>query len=275
VTPPAVHLHFTDPYRSRASPIHQLDPRVKFVLTVAFILAAALAPAGAWPVYVLLLALALSAAVLSDLGLGYVLKRSLLVSPFALAALPVLFTLDGPPILSVALGPWQITATWTGLERFASVLAKSWTSVQMAILLTASTPFPQLLAAMRAVGVPRLLVSTFSLMWRYLFVLVDEAMRLMRARASRSGHPDQPGARPGGSLAWRARVTGGMAGSLFVRSYERADRIYAAMLSRGYDGEVRGFPLPAMTAGAWTALIGGLGVLAGLTAAGLAVWGGR
>ncbi len=270
-----MHLHFTDPYRAGASLVHRLDPRVKFVFTVAFILATALAPIGAWPVYILLLALALSAAVLSDLGLGYVLKRSLLVSPFALAALPVVFTIAGPPIAALALGPWQITATWPGLERFVSVLAKSWISVQMAILLTASTPFPQLMAAMRAVRVPRLLVSTFGLMWRYLFVLVDEAMRLMRARASRSGHPDQPGAKAGGSLAWRARVTGGMAGNLFVRSYERADRIYAAMLSRGYDGEVRGFPLPPLTAGARGVFILGLGVLVVLTALGLAVWGGK
>ena len=268
-----MHLHFTDPYRPRASPIHQLDPRVKFVLTVAFILATSLTPIGAWPVYVILLAIAVSAAILSDLGVGYVMKRSLLVSPFVLAALPLLFTTAGTAIAVVPIGPWTLTATWQGLERLISVLAKSWISVQMAILMTASTPFPQLLMAMRAVKVPQLLVSTFGLMWRYLFVLVDEAGRLMRARASRSGNPGRPDAKTGGSVVWRARVTGGMAGNLFLRSYERADHIYAAMVSRGYDGEARGFPLPRLSPAAWSVLAAGLGMLGALVGVGYWVWG--
>ena len=68
----------------------------------------------------------------------------------------------------------------------------------------------------------------------------------MRARAARSGQSTATGAKTGGSLAWRARVTGGMAGSLFLRALERSDRIYMAMVSRGYDGEVRTIPLPGL-----------------------------
>jgi cobalt/nickel transport system permease protein len=134
--------------------------------------------------------------------------------------------------------------------------------VQAAIVLATSTPFPDLLAAMRAVGIPRLLVAIFGLMWRYLFVLADETLRMVRARASRSGHTDQPGLRPGGSLAWRARVTGGMAGSLFLRAFERSDRIYMAMVSRGYDGEVRAAPLPKLAPSSLLALGVGLAMLA-------------
>jgi len=115
--------------------------------------------------------------------------------------------------------------------------------------------------AMRAVKIPRLLVAVFGLMWRYLFVLVDEALRLMRARAARSGETGQPGTKPGGRLAWRARVAGGMAGNLFMRAFERSDRIYVAMLSRGYDGEVRATPLPALNQAGWLVLILGLAVL--------------
>jgi cobalt/nickel transport system permease protein len=118
--------------------------------------------------------------------------------------------------------------------------------VQVAIVLAASTPFPQLLVAMRAIRMPRLIVAIFGLMWRYLFVLADEVLRLLRARASRSGAPQSPGARVGGTLVWRARVTGGMAGNLLVRSFDRGEHIYAAMAARGYDGEVRSFPLPAI-----------------------------
>lgn len=256
-----MHVHFLDPYRSGGSLLHKLDPRVKFILALAFILAVSLTPTGAWPVYVLLLALAISAAVLSELGVGYALKRALLALPFVLAALPVIFTLDGPALLRLPLGPWTLTATQPGLARFVSIALKSWISMQAAILLAATTPFPDLMTAMRAVGLPRLLVAIFGLMWRYLFVLVDEVIRLSRARVSRSGQSDRPGLRPGGSLAWRAQVTGGMAGSLFLRAFERSDRIYVAMLSRGYDGEVRAAPLPPLGGSARLGLAAGLTLL--------------
>lgn len=136
------------------------------------------------------------------------------------------------------MGPWLVTATGPGVVRFVSIVIKSWLSVQAAILLAATTSFPDLLAAMRAVHVPRLLVAVLAMMWRYLFVLSDEALRLMRAREARSASDGLHG-RTGGSLVWRGKVTGGMVGSLFVRSLERGERIHAAMTARGYDGEVR------------------------------------
>lgn len=259
-----MHVHFLDPYRHRASPLHRLDPRVKFVLTLAFILAAALTPPGAWPVYILLFAIVLAVEILSELGVVYVLKRAVLALPFVLAALPITFTTQGAPLLEIPIWHWTLVITQEGLVRFISIALKSWISVQAAILLAASTPFPDLLVAMRAVRIPRLLVAIFGLMWRYLFVLVDEALRLLRARAARSGHADQPGLRPGGGVAWRARVAGGMAGNLFMRAFERSDRIYVAMVSRGYDGEVRTTPLPALTSVSWLILVTGLFVLGAL-----------
>ena len=241
-----MHVHFLDPYQHRVSPIHRLDPRVKFVLALAFILTAALIPPGGWPAYILLFSIILSVEVASKLGVRYVQKRAVLAAPFVLAALPLIFTVEGHSLASLPLGPWVLTVSLEGVERFASIAIKSWLSVQAAIVLAASTPFPQLLAAMRAVRVPKLLVAIFGLMWRYLFVLADETLRLLRARAARSGTADLPGVKPGGSVAWRARVTGGMAGNLFLRAFERSDRIYMAMLSRGYDGDVRTLPLPAL-----------------------------
>jgi len=109
-------------------------------------------------------------------------------------------------------------------------------------------------------------VAVFGLMWRYLFVLVDEAMRLMRARDSRSGALD-PARRVGGSIAWRARAAGGMAGNLFMRSFERGDRIYDAMAARGYDGEVRSMSHPALAQASLAVLVAGLFLLALLFAA--------
>jgi cobalt/nickel transport system permease protein len=268
-----MHVHFLDPYRPLTSPIHALDARIKFVLTVAFILTASLTPIGAWPVYILLLAIILSVEILSGLGVGTVQKRAALALPFVLAALPVIFTNPGEALFSLPIGGWTLTASVPGLERFASVALKSWLSVQAAVVLSACTPFPDLLHAMRAVGIPRLLVGMFGLMWRYLFVLVDEALRMLRARAARSGFTTAPGGRIGGSLAWRARVTGGMAGNLFLRAFERSDRIYVAMLSRGYDGEVRTLPLPRFTSRNWLLLAMSLALLGLLLITGVFLWG--
>lgn len=267
-----MHIHFLDPYRPGHSPVHRLDARLKLVLALAFILSAGLAPDGAWPAYALWLSLITSAEALSELGIAYVLKRAALALPFVLAALPLVFTLDGQPAFNLAIGPWELAISQPGLERFLSLAFKSWVSVQAAILLSATTSFPDLLVAMRALRIPRLLVAIFGLMWRYLFVLADEALRLVRARVARSGESGLPGIKSGGRLAWRARVAGGMAGSLFLRAFERSDRIYMAMVARGYDGEVRAFPLPGLTGGQWTMLTAWIGLLAALLALAHLLW---
>jgi cobalt/nickel transport system permease protein len=264
-----MHVHFLDPYRPRSSPIHRLDGRVKFVLTLSFILTATLLPARAWAAYGALLGLILLVELLSTLGVGYVLKRSALAFPFVLAALPVIFTAKGTILAQLPLG---LSVTRVGLERFASIALKSWLSVQAAVVLAASTPFPDLLMAMRAVRLPRLLVALFGLMWRYLFVFADEVLRLTRARSARSGQSDLTGAKIGGSVAWRARVTGGMAGNLFLRAFERSDRIYMAMLARGYDGDVRTLPLPAIRHVHWLVLVAGLALLILLLGLGFLYW---
>ncbi len=232
-----MHAHWIDQYRPKASPVHQLDARVKLVLTLFYILAASLMPVGAWPAYGLLFVLVLGLTLLSRLGLSLVQRRALVALPFALAAVTVVFNGDGPTAFTLTLGPWHLRASQPGLARFASIMLKSWLSVQMAVILAGTTPFPDLMAAMRSLRFPPILVSVVTFMWRYVFVMADEALRLSRARDARSAA--RPGSKSGGSLAWRARVVGGMAGNLFLRSYERSERIYQAMVARGYQGELR------------------------------------
>src|SRR5512137_2576058 len=110
-----MHVHFIDPYHPGDSPIHRLDPRIKLLLAIFFILTNALLPTSAWPVYILLLALILSVELLSELGVSYVLKRSLLALPFVLAALPLIFTIPGPTLLSLPVGPVTIHLSLNGL----------------------------------------------------------------------------------------------------------------------------------------------------------------
>ncbi len=229
-----LHVHAFDAYRPRPSAIHRLDARVKLVTALAFIVATVLLPDGAWPAFVLQEALALGAIVLSQVGVRFVLRRAAVALPFALAAVTVAFSTPGHALAVAAVGPMTLTLTDSGLVRFVSIMLKAWMAVQAAILLASSTPFPDLLQAMRGLGLPRVLVAIVGFTYRYLFVIADEALRLLRARAARSGTPEGRG---GGSVLWRARVTGSMAGSLFLRSLERSERVYVAMQARGYDGE--------------------------------------
>ncbi len=264
--------NFLDLYREGTSPVHRLDGRAKLLVTAAFIVCASLLPAVHWPAYLGMAALALAAVVISEVPLRVALARSLVALPFALVAAASLpFLRPGTPLFTLAVGRWRATATDAGLLALGAVLARSWLSVLAAGLLTATTPFTDLLAALQGLGLPRLLAALMSFMYRYVFVLADEAERLARARTARSGVAlclasagDDAGglpalhARAGGSLAWRAHVLGGMIGNLFVRSYERSERIYQAMLARGFDGQIRRLPTAAAGgAGAKAASPGG------------------
>lgn len=207
---------------------------MKLAFTLAFIIFLGLTPFGAWPAYILFLALTLSITLLSRLSLGLILKRALLALPFALAAFPIIFTGPPPRVDLPFLRTLNISFSPEGLVRFVSITIKSWISLQAALLLSATTRISDLLTAFQQLRVPKLFVAIIGLMWRYLFLISDEVTRMLRARTSRSAIA--PGSRGGGNVFWRAKVTGGMAGSIFLRSIERSDRVYSAMLSRGYNG---------------------------------------
>ena len=239
-----------DPYLPGSSIVHQLDAKTKLLLALGFIFTTAAMPERAREVYAVLLLVTLSTAYLANIRIITLLKRSLFAFPFILAALPVLFTLPGDSYLTFPLGKYSLAVSTSGLNRFLAICLKTWLCVQAATLLTATTQMPRLLAALGALHVPKVLVAAAALMWRYLFVISEEAVRLMRARASRSAQ--FAGHRSGGSILWRAKVTGGMAGSLFLRSLERSEKVYNAMRSRGYDGKIR--TLPAVKAERGTSL---------------------
>jgi len=231
-----MHFDAFDRYHDTDSFIHRLDPRVKVVVTVGFILSNALLPDGAWMAFGLAWLFLLFTNALSELGILFTLRRSLIALPFALVAVTVLFSIPGNPLASFHFLFWDLIITDAGLLRFESILVRSWLSVQMAILLVATARFPDIVHALEHLRVPSILTTIIAFLYRYLFVLVDEVFRLLRAREARSAAI--PGVRAGGSVAWRAGVAGNMAGQLFLRSYERSDRVYNAMLARGYTGRL-------------------------------------
>ncbi len=228
-------VRFIERYQAGSSLVHNTDARLKLVLTLAYVFAATLTPVGHWLAFGLLAAPLAVAVAVSRLPVLLVLRRSALALPFIVVAVPLLFTKEGDTLFT--LQPFGWTASQEGLEAVLTILTKSGLSVIAAIILTATTPALELLRAMRALAVPHILVATVSFMYRYLFVIADEAQRLLRARDSRSARLE--GRKCGGSIWWRAGVLGHMVGSLFLRSYERSERVYAAMQARGYDGELR------------------------------------
>ena len=252
-----MHADLFDRYHHGESSVHRLEPRVKVILTVTFIVSNALLPDGAWLAFGVVWSFILAINVLAHLGLGFSLKRSFIALPFALAAISSIFTIHGTPLAEWHLLMWTLIPTDAGLLRFFSILIRSWLSVQVAILLVAVTTFPDLIHALEHLRVPKILTTIIAFLYRYLFVLTDEVLRLLRARQSRSAAA--PGQRSGGSIAWRAKVAGHMTGQLFLRSYERSDRIYNAMLARGYQGQIRTLHPHTLTRRDW--LIGALSIL--------------
>ncbi len=202
-----MHRALLEPYQHQRSVIHRLPAGLKAGGALAFVLAVVLLPRAAWPAYAAGAALLLLLAGLSRIPPLALARRLLLVEPFAL----------GVALLSL-LQP-------NGLTIFAVTLTKSTLCLFCMVLLSATTRFSAILRVLWRIRVPSLLVTTLALMHRYLFVLADETGCMVRARRSRTFTRDR-------ASAWRSSAS--VIAHLFIRSSERAERIYMAMCARGW-----------------------------------------
>jgi len=151
--------------------------------------------------------------------------------PFVLLiALSVPFFKGGEVAGSYNILLWQVSVTYSGLQVLWNILAKAWLSILSLILLPSTTRITDLLIGLERMCMPRVMIMILSFMYRYIFVLIDEVMRMKQARNSRNF---------GESRLRQLRTIGNMTGTLFIRSYERGERVYAAMLARGFDGHSR------------------------------------
>lgn len=215
--------------------LHRIDSRVKLIVVVLFAFAATAIPEGHWLAFAAFGLFVVAAIAVSELPPFLVVRRSLLAAPFVLAAVPLIFTRPGEAVATVPIIGWSVSDA--GLIAVASILLKSWLAVLLAVVLTSTTRPLDLIRGLERLRVPRILASTVFFMYRYLFVIGAEGQRMMRARESRSAVA--PGIAAGGAITWRARVLGNMVGTLFIHSFSRSERIFAAMQARGYDGTVR------------------------------------
>jgi cobalt/nickel transport system permease protein len=255
-----------DHYQDAGTFVHRLDPRVKFLAVLLFIIGVAITQPPAWWAYGAFFVLAGALALVSRTPLGYLVKRSLIVEPFVFfVAIFVPFFHPGGVLAQASLGGWHITVYREGTLLFFGIMIKAWLSIVALILLAATTRLTDLLRGLERLRLPRIMVMILSFMYRYIFVLVEEVGRLRTARDSR-GYG-------GGTRRHRIRTVGMMTGTLFIRSYERGERIYNAMLSRGYDGRLRSVRRLALSAADVAFLAGsGAAVVAVTALAHLGAW---
>ena len=198
---------FIDRYSRLDTPIHRLPAALKLAAALATVTLTAVLPPGAWASFGVIALFLLTIAALSRIPPRFLLWRLLALEPLALGVAGLaIFQPHGGRI-------------------FATMVVKTTLCLLAMILLSNTTAFSALLGVMQRARVPGLLVSTLALMYRFMFVLADEAQRMRRARASRTF-------RPGRWWSWKTLAT--VIGQLFVRSTERAERVYAAMAARGW-----------------------------------------
>jgi len=229
------------------SPIHRLDPRVKLLVAAANIVAVVSFPryeiAGLLPYF----ALPLFAMILGGIPPGLLLSRILVASPFALGVGVLNPVFDRTPV--PVFGVWELAGGWVS---FASLLLRFLLTVGTGVILVATTSMPRVAGAMARLGFPRGFIMQLLVLYRYLFVLVEEALRLVRARNLRSF-----GGRGRGLSTYRHLLA-----ALFVRTTARAGRIHRAMLARGFDGELRTLAARRLRATDMAALLAGTGFAA-------------
>lgn len=221
--------------------MHRLDPRAKLIAMIGAVVLIVLTPPAAVISFACYAVILFSLLLVARVPLAFALMRLLTVLPcILLVAISIPFVKQGEVAGSFTRGAWHVSVTHEGIALFWSVLVKSALSLLCMVVLSATTRFDRMLRGLEMLHVPRLLIMILSFMYRYLFLISDDLMRMLRAKSARG---------PGGAPLLQMRTMAGMLGTLFVRAYERAERVYCAMCSRGFDGSMAAVAVPGVRAG--------------------------
>ena len=209
---------FLDKYAGLNTVLHRLDPRSKIIaFTFSLIMVVSETKVGEYHfvVYYLILAILI---IISKVSLIFILKRTLMTSPFI--------------IITAASIPFSFWLTNGFIDNNSITLAilvilKALFAIILLTLLTSIEKFHILLAGFRKLKMPALFGIISAMMYRYIFILIDELHRTRFARESRS---------PGNYVSNRFKIYGNQAAVIFIRSWNRADMVYQSMLARGFNG---------------------------------------
>ena len=211
-------------------PLHHVPGAHKIAAAVAWVLVVTLTPRDAFWAFGAHAVCIGAVIVFARLPLGHVLRRLVIEIPFVVfaCALPLIGRGERVDVLGLSLSTRGLWAMW-------AILAKATLGVAASIVLASTTSTTELLRGLERLRVPALFVAICGFMIRYTDVLLDELRRMRIARMSRGHDP---------RWLWQTRAIAATAGTLFVRSFERGERVHVAMLSRGYQGRMPAFDAP-------------------------------
>jgi cobalt/nickel transport system permease protein len=224
---------YMDKYTQLDSPIHRLDARAKILAVLIYIATVisiprteilSLVPFAIYPVILVTIA---------GIPLRALLKHAVIVSPFILSLAIFAPVFDQTPVGEI--GGWTVTAGWLAC---GNLIIKFFLTVLATLSLAATTRFDRLLLGLERLGMPRAMVMQLSFLYRYLFLLVEEAFQMKQARDARNFH------RAPFKRRWMA--VRGIIAVLFIKTLARAERVYAAMVARGFTGSIRSFYKPKL-----------------------------
>ncbi len=204
--------------------IHRLDPRIKVLTAVLFVICivsfdkyiiAAMLPFGLFLVFVMGMA---------GVPMSFVLKKLIIAAPFAIMIGIFNPLLDQQIILY--LGPLAVSGGWVS---FLSILLRFCLTVTAMLVLIATTGFNSVCMALEKIGMPKIFAVQLLMLYRYIFVLIVEGQRMYRARALRSFQKSR----------MEMKTFTYLIGQLLLRTIDRGQRIHQAMLCRGFDGTIR------------------------------------
>ncbi len=213
----ALHVH-------GHSPVHRMAPEAKVAALLMFVVAVVATPRQAVWAFGIHAFLLLAVIVYAELPLGFVLRRMTIEVPFVAFAVFLPFLGGGPEtqVLGLSLSVEGLWGAW-------NILAKATLGIGASVTLIATTEIPDLLHGFDRLRVPRLFTAIAGFMVRYLDVIAGEVQRTRTAMTARGHDP---------RWLWQAGPLAMASGALFVRSYERGERVHQAMVARGYDGRM-------------------------------------
>lgn len=207
----------------QSSPLHALDARAKLLVTLLFLVTVLSIPLTNLSSLILFMVYPILSCSMAGISYGSIVKRSLIVLPF------ILFIGIFNPILDrQVVFYWEGIGVTSGWISFFSILIRGLISVQAVFILILTTGFYNLCRGMQLLKVPSLLITQFLFVYRYIAVLLQEALNMDRARKARSF----------GRKSYPVRMWGVFIGQLLIRTIERSQRIHRAMISRGFTGVI-------------------------------------
>jgi cobalt/nickel transport system permease protein len=221
------------------SRVHALAPECKLAAQLLFVFVVVATPREAIWAFVAYTATLAVVIRLAELPYGFVLKRLAIEIPFVAFALLLPFISQGERIdvLGVSVSSEGLWGAW-------NILVKGTLGVAASIVVASTTTLAEMLKGFDRLHLPKAFTSIASFMVRYMDVIADDMKRMRVARLSRGYDP---------RWIWQAKAVGASAGALFIRSYERGERVYLAMLSRGFTGDMPSYGMVSATRTMWLA----------------------